>query len=42
VDDNRDFVEFLNLLLSRDGFAVRRAFDGASGSHADATRTSIW
>lgn len=31
VDDNRDFVEFLNLLLSHDGFRVRRAFDGAQG-----------
>ena len=31
VDDNRDFVEFLNLLLSHDGFAVRRSFDGAQG-----------
>jgi DNA-binding response OmpR family regulator len=31
VDDNRDFVEFLILLLSHDGFAVRRAFDGVQG-----------
>ncbi len=29
ADDNRDFVEFLNLLLAHDGFSVRRAFDGA-------------
>jgi two-component system response regulator MprA len=28
VDDNRDFVEFLKVLLSRDGFKVRWAFNG--------------
>ena len=31
IDDNRDFVEFLNLLLSHDGFAVRCAVSGADG-----------
>jgi DNA-binding response OmpR family regulator len=31
VDDNRDFIEFLNLLLSHDGFAVRWAVNGADG-----------
>jgi DNA-binding response OmpR family regulator len=28
VDDNRDFVDFLKLLLARDGFHVRSAYSG--------------
>lgn len=31
VDDNRDFVEFLNFLLSHDGFNVRWAYNGPDG-----------
>ncbi|HWP24578.1 MAG TPA: response regulator [Candidatus Binatia bacterium] len=31
IDDNRDFVEFLNLLLSHDGFDVRWAYNGPEG-----------
>jgi len=31
VDDNRDFVEFLHLLLSHDGFAVRARHGRRSG-----------
>ena len=31
VDDNRDFVEFLKLLLSHDGFSVLSAFNGPDG-----------
>ena len=31
VDDNRDFVEFLNFLLSHNGFNVRWAYNGPDG-----------
>jgi DNA-binding response OmpR family regulator len=31
IDDNRDFVEFLNLLLAHDGFHIRRAYNGPEG-----------
>jgi len=31
IDDNRDFVEFLNFLLSHDGFNVRWAYNGLDG-----------
>ena len=31
IDDNRDFVEFLNFLLSHDGFNVRWAYNGPDG-----------
>ncbi|HXF76206.1 MAG TPA: response regulator [Methylomirabilota bacterium] len=31
IDDNRDFVEFLNLLLSHDGFHVHWTYNGPDG-----------
>jgi two-component system response regulator MprA len=31
VDDTRDFVEFLRLLLSHEGFNIRCAFSGSEG-----------
>jgi len=31
IDDNRDFVEFLDFLLSHDGFNVRWAYNGPDG-----------
>jgi DNA-binding response OmpR family regulator len=31
IEDNRDFVEFLNLLLSHDGFDVHWAYNGPDG-----------
>jgi len=34
VDDNRDFVDFVSLLLTHNGFSVHKAFNGPEGLDA--------